>query len=325
MSKWSGKWMDEKGRLFGKINIIDFAVILFLLFILPMFYFGYKIYSTTGGDVSEDTGEKAHYDTTIECLMIGIPPETAKKVATGDVERDETGKIVGKIVEVFPATPYLKSFSMDSATKLLLEDKNLKQIPVRLQLTVFLQNDRAYYRGKTNLLVNYAPIKFKTDQYETTCMVKDSGHMKELIQAGFAYEESMKPKKSEESAKRQKSEKSMWATIRASFVDIPEVLDVVKEGDLNRENSGVILGEILRIISRKPFEILNLKDDQFVKITHPYKQELVADLRILCEAYVPSLDFCGRGNETLRVNMPILFASSRYLIKGNVLKIDRIE
>lgn len=37
------KIIDEKGRLFGKINIIDFLVILFLLCILPGFYFGYQI------------------------------------------------------------------------------------------------------------------------------------------------------------------------------------------------------------------------------------------------------------------------------------------
>lgn len=35
--------IDEKGRLFGKINIIDFTVGLFLLCLLPMFWFGYKL------------------------------------------------------------------------------------------------------------------------------------------------------------------------------------------------------------------------------------------------------------------------------------------
>ncbi len=39
------KIIDDKGMLFGKINIIDFMVIFLLLFtILPMFYYGYKLY-----------------------------------------------------------------------------------------------------------------------------------------------------------------------------------------------------------------------------------------------------------------------------------------
>ncbi len=35
--------IDERGMVFGKINIIDFLVVLFVLCLLPMFYFGYKI------------------------------------------------------------------------------------------------------------------------------------------------------------------------------------------------------------------------------------------------------------------------------------------
>ncbi len=35
------KIVDEKGRLFGKINVIDFLVVLFLACLIAMFYFGY--------------------------------------------------------------------------------------------------------------------------------------------------------------------------------------------------------------------------------------------------------------------------------------------
>ena len=38
-------WIDKKGRLFGKINIIDLFVVGFLLFIVgSMGWFGWKIY-----------------------------------------------------------------------------------------------------------------------------------------------------------------------------------------------------------------------------------------------------------------------------------------
>ena len=37
------KIIDERGMLFGKVNIIDFIVVLFLLCLTPMVYFGYKI------------------------------------------------------------------------------------------------------------------------------------------------------------------------------------------------------------------------------------------------------------------------------------------
>lgn len=37
------KIIDERGRLFGKINVIDLLAILFLASLVPMFNFGYRI------------------------------------------------------------------------------------------------------------------------------------------------------------------------------------------------------------------------------------------------------------------------------------------
>ena len=39
--------IDEKGRIFGKINIIDFLAVVFLLCLIPMFYFGFRVRSKT--------------------------------------------------------------------------------------------------------------------------------------------------------------------------------------------------------------------------------------------------------------------------------------
>ena len=41
------KIIDEKGRIFGKWNIIDFLVVIFCLCLTPMFYFGYRIMTKT--------------------------------------------------------------------------------------------------------------------------------------------------------------------------------------------------------------------------------------------------------------------------------------
>ena len=39
------KIIDDKGRLFGKINVIDFLALVFLIALIPMFYSGYKIFN----------------------------------------------------------------------------------------------------------------------------------------------------------------------------------------------------------------------------------------------------------------------------------------
>lgn len=38
--------IDKRGFIFGKINLIDFLVILFIVCLTPMFWFGYKIFHT---------------------------------------------------------------------------------------------------------------------------------------------------------------------------------------------------------------------------------------------------------------------------------------
>lgn len=37
--------IDNKGRLFGKINILDFLVLVFLICLAPLTYFGVEIYN----------------------------------------------------------------------------------------------------------------------------------------------------------------------------------------------------------------------------------------------------------------------------------------
>ena len=40
-----GNWLiDDKGRLFGKWNIIDFMVVVFLLCLTPMFWYAFKLF-----------------------------------------------------------------------------------------------------------------------------------------------------------------------------------------------------------------------------------------------------------------------------------------
>lgn len=38
------KIIDENGRLFKSINVIDAVVVVFLLSLIPVFYFGYRVY-----------------------------------------------------------------------------------------------------------------------------------------------------------------------------------------------------------------------------------------------------------------------------------------
>lgn len=56
--------IDKKGRIFGKVNIIDFLVLLFILCLTPAFYVGYKIMTkpTSTPTPTTITLDKAEYE-----------------------------------------------------------------------------------------------------------------------------------------------------------------------------------------------------------------------------------------------------------------------
>jgi hypothetical protein len=89
------KVIDDKGMIFGKINIIDFLVVLFLLLLTPMFYFGQRL--------TEDKKvvfEKARKVIRVKAVFTNIIPELAGQVKEGDVSRDPEGKAVGNLVKI---------------------------------------------------------------------------------------------------------------------------------------------------------------------------------------------------------------------------------
>lgn len=83
------KVIDEKGRLFGKINIIDFAILVFVFVLVSMIYLGYKI-------TTRDTG-KVYKEANIQVKCIKIMPELTNFIKIGDVEKNSSGKIIGRI------------------------------------------------------------------------------------------------------------------------------------------------------------------------------------------------------------------------------------
>ena len=92
------KIIDEKGRFFGKVNVIDFLVILFLFCILPAFYYGYKILSKkplapVGGFQMSSQGKTSYENQTLNLAV-----SSGKKVTinfSGHRSSDPDGHIVG--------------------------------------------------------------------------------------------------------------------------------------------------------------------------------------------------------------------------------------
>lgn len=93
--------LDQKGKLFGKINIID--LLLILVVVLAVAFFGIKMMDDGGAAVS--TGEGVR----MEFYAEEVSDFVVENIKIGDTLTDDTGNInLGKIVdiEVGPSQSY---------------------------------------------------------------------------------------------------------------------------------------------------------------------------------------------------------------------------
>jgi len=92
------KFIDDKGRVFGKINIIDFLVILFLIGLVPVFYLGNKA-------LSKKEIVRVYKEIPIRVKFSNIMPELADAFHEGDVIKDNDGNAMGVLKNLISNAP----------------------------------------------------------------------------------------------------------------------------------------------------------------------------------------------------------------------------
>ena len=162
------KIIDEKGRLFGKINIIDIIVVVFLLSLLPMVYYGYRII----------TAEKIIPDqerVTVEVRFIVIVSEIAHAMEPGDFEKSNLCNEEGEIVEIIGRRPInpviLESFMSESknAKSMSHLPVPLTDVTVKLNLLCTRRSETLYYDNRP--LKIGMPFIFSTDLYDASGVI----------------------------------------------------------------------------------------------------------------------------------------------------------
>ncbi|MFA5410278.1 MAG: DUF4330 domain-containing protein [Candidatus Omnitrophota bacterium] len=159
------KIIDEKGRLFGKINVIDFLVILFLLCLMPIFYFGCKAAFKKSAVID---GAGGFMELEINCRFAKIEPVTLVLISVGDKEFDKKNRVIGEIIWISQAKPHQYKFDMGTGTILIKEDPLLKDLDAKLKLKVEMRGSRLYYKDK-QITVD-SSFDFKTDKYALTAV-----------------------------------------------------------------------------------------------------------------------------------------------------------
>lgn len=285
--------IDRKGRLFGKINVIDFLVILLLVCILPVFYFGYKITNRPAVNIPE----RKTVEIKTKCRIIEIPQEIAKSILVNDKELDETGQVIGEIIFLGQVKPYTYEFGIGNGEKIIKTDEQLKQIEADLNLKAEIKGDQIYYKNK--LIRIDLPLEFKTNKYE-------------LIFVPVT----VKKDRAEESAVK----------IKVFFQNlIPEIASLVAIGDKQVEiirdgGEALVIARVGKIISNSSSEILNLSSGgAWVTAGHPKNRDLVLEIESLCVRRPEGLFM---KDKPIKAGLAYNFSTELYSISGVIVGVE---
>jgi hypothetical protein len=162
------KIIDEKGRLFGKINLIDFLLIISFLFIfLPVLSFGYRISKIRPSPTPIDNREQwqpKEFSLIVDCKFVKLNSKVLNLIAVGDKEFDSNGKLIGEIISLGEKSNYAYAYNLGPNYRILKEEPGLYQIPVTLKITPTIKGLRNLYYNNMQLSFS-GSLDFSTSKY----------------------------------------------------------------------------------------------------------------------------------------------------------------
>ena len=179
------KIIDEKGRFLGKINVIDFLVIIFFLSLTPMFYYGYKIFHMKPVNRAEQNVEaqkNKFIETELGFIFKKINPQGLSLISVGDKEIGKDRGILGEILSLGGVKPYSYEVVIGT-TKKAIADSLLKDLSVTLKIKAEVRQNNLYY--KDSLISDNSTIDFVTDKYKVEALyapalVENNNHTEDV-------------------------------------------------------------------------------------------------------------------------------------------------
>jgi hypothetical protein len=217
--------IDEKGKLFGKLNLIDFLVILILVCALPVFYATTRMINKT----SKLKPQEETLDLYLEGHFIKLNPDVAKIISVGDKERDGNGKVIAEIVKIGEMQPYEYNFNFGDGRILIKEDKKNKQADVRLHVKAAIRNNMPYYKEQQITVDN--PLEFITDKYDAIFIIPKIKKLRRL---------------------------SLYIK---SYRVLPEIANKIQVGDAEKDDEGKEIALLTAIAENRPTELFKFRNN----------------------------------------------------------------
>lgn len=282
------KIIDQRGRLFGKINILDFLASAFLILLIPVFFYGYKIFHK-----HKPAPNIEWIEINLPCKIIKITANTLKTVKPLDMEIDKNGKQEGQIIWIGEPKPYKETFNNVYNDREVFEVSNpdLLEVPAIIKIQAYSTEDGNLYYYNDQRITAKLPFDFKTDKYSLKVIPQKKELNKEWVEL----------------------------TVKFDYV-APEVNRIMGNGHLEKDKDGNIIGKLKKIVATESTKLsaLKSKDDSIFFINDPYRNDIVAVLDLLCVSDDGERYF---KNFPIKIGGQIVFSSDMYIISGTIIDI----
>lgn len=280
--------IDEKARLFGKINVIDFLVLSVFIFIIPMAYSGYKLFNKK----IEKAGGR-FVDLKMNFRFIGVPPEISKLITQGDRETNENGEIIGEITWLSESSPSEYKFDLGQGETFNQPNQESQEIPVELKIRAMVKNDSLFYKDKQ--IIMGSPIEFRTKKYNVSAIpVKEKKEIEKI-------------------------------DLNIILKNLTEnKLKLVSVGDKAIGRNGETVAEILEIGKKQnDMHEIDLGSGNIIAGEESSKKQIFVKMRLKCE-----LDQDGKAyfqGKEITYNSLLAFNMDEYAVKGKLINLTLTE
>ena len=284
------KLIDDKGKLFGKINVIDFLVILFFLGLTPMFYYGYKIAAYNQAETP--ILKKSHYQE-FEIIFPNIPKKFIPMISVGD-KQYKKNKFVAEMIKIIDKKPSQIKLSKGQFEEVqhVINLENYFDLITRMKLLVTPTMGNFYYQGK--LIKVDEKFTFSTDKYSINGTISFPGSLQKY------------------------GSNRITISIQVNNL-LPEIASAIKIGDKEvLAEKNITIATIKGIIKIENAKVVRFHEGIAKEFENPFYRDVFLDLKIATDESKNEPFF---KNKSIKIGHTISFSTNRYAITGTIINI----
>ncbi|MBN3038403.1 MAG: DUF4330 family protein [Candidatus Omnitrophica bacterium] len=302
------KIIDERGRIFGKINIIDLFVILFLLLVIsPVAYYSYNALSKKPEPKKVmPEAAKVFQEIEVDGKFIGITAGDLELISVGSQQLDKRGDVAAEVLALGKVSDYKTyeyKFELGGGQRIIKEAIGLKQLDARLKLKAEVEGHKLHYNGQ-RIKVGL-PLRFKTN--------------------GKVYD--FLPMPLEEKIRMQVK----YTLLLAELCDFIKVGDVHEE--MTQELNKIVNARLINVVFSEPSKLLRNSYDgkDYILQEQPQYRDMILEFEVLCErnnyGLFPRYSLENNTeNKPLKLGNTYTFSTDLYaLYNGKIIDIEIIE